>query len=79
MFNILKLNDTIALQNCLLLNIFSIINFQSALTHTFSPLVTSIPLIQKYLNGAVFTYPFLRLQNMDSIPSLVNVLIVGIS
>ena len=62
-----------------LFKIFSIINFQSALTRTFSPLVTSIPLIQKDLNGAAFTYPFLQLQNNDSILSLVNVLIVGIS
>ena len=57
-FNILKLNDIIALQNCIFFKIFPIINFQSALTHTFSPLVTSIPLIQKDLNWAVFTYPF---------------------
>ena len=73
MFNILKLNDIIAFK------IFSIINFQSALTHTFNPLVTSIPLTQKALNWAVFTYPFLQLQSMDLILSLVNVLIVGIS
>ena len=62
-----------------LFKIFSIINFQSALTRTFSPLVTSIPLIQKDLNWAAFIYPTLQLQNMDLILSLVNVLIVGIS
>ena len=38
-----------------------------------------ILLIQKALSWAVFTYPFLQLQNMDLIPSLVNVVIVGIS
>ena len=62
-----------------LYNIYLIINFQSALTHTFNLLVKSIPLIQKALNWAVFTYPFLQLQSMDLIISLVNVLIVGIS
>ena len=59
--------------------IFLIINFHSALTRTFNPLASSIPLIQQALNWAVFTYPFLQLQNMDLILLLVNVLIVGIS
>ena len=58
MLNILKMNDTIALQNCIFYKSFSIINFESALTRTFNPLVTSIPLIQKALSWAVFTYPF---------------------
>ena len=62
-----------------LFKIFSIIKFQSALTHTLNPLVTSIPLVQKALNWAVFTYPFLQPQNMGSILSPVSVLIVGIS
>ena len=79
MFNILKLNAIIAFQIGFLFKIFSIINFQSAIARIFNPLVTSIPLIQKALNWAVFTYPFLQTQNMGSILSPVSVLIVGIS
>ena len=55
-----------------LLKILSIIYFQSALTHTLNPLVTSIPLKQKALNWAVFTYRFLQPQNMGWIILPVN-------
>ena len=56
MFNILKLNDNIALLNCIFIHDVFIISFHSVLTRTFNPLVTSIPLIQKALSWVVFTY-----------------------
>ena len=79
MFNILKLNDNIALQNCLFVQDF----FNNKLPICFNSYFHSISEIHsintKALNWAVFTYPFLQLQNIDLILSLVNVLIVGIS
>ena len=78
MFKILKLNGIIALQNSIFVQDF----FNNKLPICFSSYfksINDIPLIEKALNWAVFTYPFLQLQSMGSILSLINVQIVGIS